>query len=348
MSRTSGTWYYVDGVWSSTDPRTPAQSTAITLTSSSSTTVGQSIALASSVTYNDGTTKQDSLTWSVSDSTVASLSSTTGTSVNLTAIKAGTVTVTATNGTITSQKTITIAAVAPTAITLTSSSSTTVGQSIALSSSVTYSDGTTKQDSLTWSVSDSSVASLSSTTGTTVNLTALKAGTVTVTATNGTLTTQKTITISDVSTNSIKVYFQSSWSTNKIYYWSTVPAVTAVAWPGVDMTSEGNGWYSYTLNGATSTNLIFNNGSGSKTADLSITSGTWYYSNNAWTDKDPRIDTTAPTITASPSAGKVEATSLSVTLTVKDNVDTSPKVYYTTDGTDPIVGTNLYTGSHKV
>ena len=148
-----------------------------------------------------------------------------------------------------------------TAIAISSSTSTTVGQSIALSSTVTYSDSTTGQASLTWSVSDSSVASLSSTTGTSVNLNGLKAGTVTVTATNGTLTTQKTITINEASKDFIKVYFKSSWSTNKIYYWSTVPAVTAVAYPGVDMNSEGNGWYSYTFNGATSTNLIFNNGS---------------------------------------------------------------------------------------
>lgn len=233
-------------------------------------------------------------------------------------------------------------------IAINSSSFATIGQSVALTSTVTYSDGSEKQEDLEWRVSDSTLASLSANSGKSVNLTALKNGSVTVTASKGTLTAQKTINISDVSKSAIKVYFQSPWSTAKIYYWSTVPAAATSSWPGIDMISEGNGWYSYTFDGATSTNLIFNNGSGSKTSDLSRTSGTWYYSNNLWSDKDPRIDVTVPTITASPDSEKVGETSLDVTLTGKDNVDTSPKVYYTTDGTEPIVGGNLYTGSIKI
>lgn len=443
---TAESWYK-DGKMYTENPDqvTQAVPTSITINSSSSISVGQSASLTSSVTYSDGSVKQEEVSWSSSDSTLASLSSTSGTSVNLAAFKTGTVTITASKGTLTAEKTITINGVSaspikvyfkspwstakiyywstvpsaasvswpgvdmtpegdgwysytfngatstnlifnngsgaktadlsrtsgtwyysnnawsdkdprnvitdpvvPTSIAINSSSSINVGESTSLTSSVTYSDGSVKQEELNWSVSDSTLASLSSTSGTSVNLIALKTGNVTVTTSKGTLTAQKTITINDVSTNSIKVYFQSPWTTAKIYYWSTVPAVAPVSWPGVDMTSEGNGWYSYTLNGVSSTNLIFNNGSGSKTIDLSRTSGTWYYSNNAWSDKDPRIDTTAPTIIPSPAAGKVEATSLDVTLGVKDNVDVNPKIYYTIDGTDPVVGGNLYTGSIKL
>ncbi|OOM74392.1 cyclomaltodextrin glucanotransferase precursor [Clostridium puniceum] len=233
-------------------------------------------------------------------------------------------------------------------IAINSSSSATIGESIVLTSIVTYSDGSEKQEDLNWSISDSTLADLSTNSGKSVSVTALKKGSVTVTASKGMLTTQKTINISEISKNSIKVYFQSPWSTAKIYYWSTVPSVPPISWPGVDMASEGNGWYSYIFNGATSTNLIFNNGSGSKTSDLSRSSGIWYYSNNVWSDKDPRIDTTVPIITASPDSGKIGGTSLEVILTVNDNVDTNPKIYYTIDGTDPIVGDNLYTGSIKI
>lgn len=233
----------------------------------------------------------------------------------------------------------------PTSIAITSNDSLNIGQAITLTGVVTYSDGSKKQDTLNWKVDDSTLASLSSVSASSVNLTALKKGSVTVTASEGNLTAKKTITISDSVTSSIKVYFKSPWKTAKIYYWNTTPSILNSPWPGINMTSEGNDWYSYTFNGVTSTNLIFNNGSGSQTSDLSRTTGTWYYSNNTWSDKDPRIDTTPPVITASPASGKVENASLSVTLTASDNVDSNPKIYYTTDGTNPVVGSNLYNGS---
>ena len=232
-----------------------------------------------------------------------------------------------------------------TSIRISSSNSLNVGETTILNSYITYSDGSEKQQSVNWTINDPALATLSNNTGISTNLTALKEGTATITAYIDNIKITKDITINALSSNFIKVYLKSPWSSAKIYYWSTVPSAPAVSWPGVNMISENDGWYSYTFNGSTSTNLIFNNGSGSQTPDLSITSGTWYYYNNTWTDKDPRIDTSAPDITASPQPGKFEDTILKVKLTSKDNSDLNPKIYYTTDLTNPTTNSTLYTES---
>lgn len=72
------------------------------------------------------------------------------------------------------------------------------------------------------------------------------------------------------------VYFKppTTWTTApKIHYWNAVPAgsVANTTWPGMTMTADVNGFYKYTINGATSVNIVFNNGSsgtGNQTADL--------------------------------------------------------------------------------
>lgn len=81
----------------------------------------------------------------------------------------------------------------------------------------------------------------------------------------------------------VHVFKPSNWSNAKIYYWNTSPAncAPAVAWPGVNMTSEGNGWYKYTFTSCNSTNLIFNSGSGQQTADLTRNTNGWY-KNGVW------------------------------------------------------------------
>lgn len=218
-----------------------------------------------------------------------------------------------------------------------------IGETINISSYITYSDGSEKQEVVNWSINDDSLASISTNNGISTNLTAVKSGKVIITAYIDNLTISKEITINDLSSDFIKVYLKSDWATNKIYYWNTVPTISKVEWPGVDMISEGDGWYSYTFNNATSTNLIFNNGSGVQTADLTRTSGTWYYYDNSWTDKDPRVDLLAPTITSSPEAGKYEDSSLNIKLSAKDNTDAEPQIYYTTDLANPSISSTLYT-----
>ncbi len=76
--------------------------------------------------------------------------------------------------------------------------------------------------------------------------------------------------------SSMTVYFKppSNWTvTPRIYYWNALPAgsIANATWPGFTMTPDANGFFKYTLVGATSVNIVFNNGnsgSGNQTADL--------------------------------------------------------------------------------
>ncbi|MBQ2026013.1 MAG: starch-binding protein, partial [Paludibacteraceae bacterium] len=74
------------------------------------------------------------------------------------------------------------------------------------------------------------------------------------------------------------------WSKVLAYAWGG----TALAdWPGVaatlaGRTKDGIEVYSYTFNPAMANQIIFNNGSGSKTVDLSINAATPYFYNNNW------------------------------------------------------------------
>lgn len=82
------------------------------------------------------------------------------------------------------------------------------------------------------------------------------------------------------------------WTTTvKVHYWNVVPtSVAATTWPGVNATAEGDGWYKYTISGATSASVIFSdNGSTTrKTADLSRTGEGWYI-NGAWYSAKPSV-----------------------------------------------------------
>jgi len=64
-----------------------------------------------------------------------------------------------------------------------------------------------------------------------------------------------------------------------VYYWNTTPALPAVTWPGIAMADEGNGWWRYTVKGATCGNIIFNNNSAPQTADLLNVCGEKWYDN---------------------------------------------------------------------
>lgn len=54
-------------------------------------------------------------------------------------------------------------------------------------------------------------------------------------------------------------------------------------------------------------------------------------------------DTAAPTVTVYPAAGTYTSAQ-TVAFTVKDNVDTAPKLYYTLDGFTASTSSTLYTG----
>lgn len=71
-----------------------------------------------------------------------------------------------------------------------------------------------------------------------------------------------------------KVYFKNTenWSNVKIYYWQD--GSPSVEWPGVSMVDEGNDLFSYNLpKGYENAKVIFNNGNGKQTVDLSTKPG---------------------------------------------------------------------------
>jgi pullulanase len=84
----------------------------------------------------------------------------------------------------------------------------------------------------------------------------------------------------------ITVHFKSTWGGANIYLWDTEPLTTTASWPGVAMKKDGNGWYSYTISNVTSANMIFNY-KNNQTADLSRTTGEWWYQNGKWYSSQP-------------------------------------------------------------
>lgn len=87
----------------------------------------------------------------------------------------------------------------------------------------------------------------------------------------------------DVTTDKT-LYYQntSNWSDVYAYYWSDSNTKMAT-WPGVKMTSVGNGAYSITVP-SDAKYIIFNNGNGTKTDDLTIAGDKKIYNNGSWSD----------------------------------------------------------------
>ena len=109
--------------------------------------------------------------------------------------------------------------------------------------------------------------------------------------------TSNTYTISSVPT-SIKVRFKApaAWSACKIHSWyGATSTVLTGAWPGIAMTLDADGYYSYTVTGFTSLpiGIVFNNGAGSsQTVDLSASA------NKCWdADASPGSPYTATEVT---------------------------------------------------
>ncbi|MBN2693659.1 starch-binding protein [bacterium] len=139
--------------------------------------------------------------------------------------------------------------------------------------------------------------------------------------------------------NGLAVHFKkpSDWSNSvNIHYWNTNPDVGETTWPGVLMESVGDGWYFYLIEGADSAKIVFNDGSGKQTTDLTRSSEGWY-KDGAWYDQDPE-QAEIPVITASPIAGVYPETQ-NVTLRGSNSDDI---IYYTIDSTEPSTSSLVY------
>lgn len=97
-----------------------------------------------------------------------------------------------------------------------------------------------------------------------------------------------------------------NWATPlKIHYWNALPTgvYANTTWPGVNMTQvcPGSDWWYFKFSGITFTNLIFNDGNGKQTIDLSATQTAYY--DNGWLATIPDITSPNAVITATPTAG---------------------------------------------
>ena len=161
----------------------PTPVTSITLDKTSvSLKAGETVTLTSTVNPDDATDK--TVTWSTSDASVATV-----TNGVVAAVKVGTATITAKAGDKTAICSVTVVATEVTSVTLDkTSASLKAGETVTLTSTVNPDDATDK--TVTWSTSDASVA--------TVNngvVTAVKVGTVTITAKAGDKTVTCAVTV---------------------------------------------------------------------------------------------------------------------------------------------------------
>ena len=199
--------------------------------------VGETVTLTATVNPSDATDK--TVTWTTSDTTVATVSNGV-----VTAKKLGTATITAKAGEKTATCSITVVATEVSSITLDkSSASLKVGETVTLSATVNPSDATDK--TVTWTTSDATVATVSNGV-----VTAKKLGTATITAKAGDKTATCSITVVatevssitlDKSSASLKVgetvtlsaTVNPSDATDKTVTWTTSDATVATVSNGV-------------------------------------------------------------------------------------------------------------------
>ncbi len=111
------------------------------------------------------------------------------------------------------------------------------------------------------------------------------------------------------------VYFKrpATWATPiKIYYWSVVPAgaATTVSWPGINATQvcPGGDWWVYKFSGVSSVNVIFNDGNGKQTANLTNITTTTYFDLNTPLTYIPDVNAPIGRLTATPVTGSAPLT----------------------------------------
>lgn len=191
---------------------------------------------------------------------------------------------------------VTGVSVAPASVTLNA------GTTTQLTATVSPANATNKD--VTWSSSNNAVATVNAT----GLVTAVAAGTATITVrTVDQLKTATTaVTVNAASSFTVHFYKPASWGTGiRIYWWSAVPAgiLPNGTWPGVNMTAASGGWYDYTFFNISSTNLIFNDGS-NQTADLNRNHTGWYQ-NGTWYDQNPGTAVAVTGVTLSPTTASL-------------------------------------------
>lgn len=165
----------------------------------------------------------------------------------------------------------------------------------------------------------------------------------------------------NLTTGEINIYVEKPDNWQEIWIWydsdlSTPEWNTTVlkASPG-EMINYRTGWYKKTISNTDKVQFLFNDGTWNKKlqtngADFLTTKDVWIKKDGTvfYTDplatEDPDKDTEPPIVIANPPSGRY-LTAQKVKFTVNDNIDSSPKLYYSMDGTEPqLIDGNLYKG----
>jgi len=160
--------------------------------------------------FSDNTTQDitESVTWSMSDEAVASISNDAASKGLAHSLSAGTTTVTATAGSVSGSTSLTVTAAALVSIEVTPQNPTSaVGGSQQFKATGTFTDNSSQDltSVVTWNSSDPSIASISNAAGSQGLATALSGGTTSITATFGNINASTTMTVTTVALVSIKV-----------------------------------------------------------------------------------------------------------------------------------------------
>ena len=200
---------------------------------------GASVQLTATVNPSNATDK--TVSWTSSNSSAAKVSD-----GKVTAVKAGTATITATAGGKTASVVVTVADNPVTSVSISGDGvsggklSLKAGASAQLTATVKPDDATDRK--VTWTSSDSSVANVM---GTGVVTAGSKAGTATIKAAAGGKSASVTVTVTDVPKQPMTVWYKpaSSWKTAKVHYKANGK------WTGSAqrMTLYRDGWYRYTI-----------------------------------------------------------------------------------------------------
>ena len=136
------------------------------------------------------------------------------------------------------------------------------------------------------------------------------------------------------------VYFDGTYANPKVWAWvdGTTNCTTKGAWPGDAMVKKDGKWYWELPAGKpVPVMIIFNDGNGGQTADLTYVDHATYHQDGSYTEY---VDATVPVVTANPASGSYfkEGEEFSVTLTVYP----AATIYYTTDGSEPSTSSAIY------
>ena len=141
----------------------------------------------------------------------------------------------------------------------------------------------------------------------------------------------KTSIKAEAAEKGVTVYFKCESGTPNIYYWNSNPKNLEVEFPGVEMeldsTQKGGNWYKATFSDVTKINMLFSV-NGVQTADLTRKTGTWWYKDNKWYNKNPEDNGSGNTTTGEQLGGDLRDDSIYFVMTTRFyDGDTSNNVH---------------------